>query len=122
MARRIRQIVVYAKVTIVILLLLLLIILGLKNWGYKTHFWPGAVDREMPTLWLMVVTGVFSILVYWVFSKTRRVFADLAELRAQQASRRLLEDQERRTQDLDAQERRIDQKINRALEDDAPEE
>ncbi len=122
MSRPIKQFVVYTKVTIVILLLLLLVLLVIKNWGYRTRFWPGAADQDVPTLWLMLVTAIFSILLYWVFSKTRRVFTDLAELRAQQASHQLLTDQKQRAQDLDAQERRIDQKIQTALDEDAPQE
>lgn len=122
MARRIKQIVVYTKVTIVILLLLLLVLLVIKNWGYRTRFWPGAADQDVPTLWLMLVTAIFSILLYWIFSKTRRVFADLAELRAQQASQQLLADQEHRAEALAAQERRIDEKIQTALDEDAPQE
>lgn len=115
MASRIKQLVVYTKVTIAILLLVGIVILIFKNWGYKTRFWPGAADVDVPTLWLMLATGVLSIIAYWILSKTRRAFADLAKLRDEQAEQRALAEQEQRSKALNEQEHRIDEKIKKAL-------
>jgi uncharacterized oligopeptide transporter (OPT) family protein len=120
MAKRIKQFVIYARVTAVIVLLTVVAVVIAKNWSFKTKFWPWADDRDVPTLWLMLLAGVFSIIAYWVLSKTRRVLADLAELSTEKARLRQHTEQEQRRQELDDQERRIDKKIKDALDDPDP--
>lgn len=121
MAKRIKQFVIYARVTGVVVLLTMVAVLIFQNWGYTTMFWPGAADRAVPTLWLMLLAGVFSIIAYWVLSKTRRAFADLAELSAERTRQRRITEQEQRRRELDDQERRIDEKIKKALKEPDPE-
>lgn len=120
MARQIKQIFVYTKVTCVCLLLAAIVVLIVKNWGFQTRFWPGAAHQDVPTLWLMLVTSLVSIVAYWILSKLRHVFADLAELRADRAQRKAIAEQEHRSKALQEQERRIDKKIQKALEEDNP--
>ena len=69
----------------------------------------------------MLLAGVFSIIAYWVLSKTRRALADLAELSAERARQRRITEQDQRRQELDDQERRIDEKIKKALKEPDPE-
>ncbi len=121
MAKRIKQFVIYARVTAVVALLTLVTVLIIKNWSYTTRFWPGAAEQDVPTLWLMLLAGVFSIIAYWVLSKTRRALADLAELSAERARQRRITEQDQRRQELDDQERRIDEKIKKALKEPDPE-
>lgn len=117
MAKRFKQVVVYAKLTVVVLLGGLILIVILKNWSYRTRFWPGAADRDVRTLWLMLATGLLSIVIYWILSKTRRIYRDLAELRAEQLSQQRRTEQEKRQKALLEQERRIDEKLKNALEE-----
>ena len=115
MAGPVKQITVYAKVTIIVAILLGTIVIIFMNRGYKTRFWPWADQADVPTLWLMLATSIVSISAFWVLSKMRRVWRELADLRLQKATqeRQALEDQRRRQ--LDEQERRIDDKIKKAL-------
>ncbi len=120
MAERFRQVVVYGRVTILCLLAAAVVVLVVKNWDFKTKFWPGASDRDVPTLWLMAATAALAIVTFWIFCRMRRVFGDLSDLRAERARDRQIADQEHRTKTLDEQERRIDAKIQKALEPEKP--
>jgi len=81
---------------------------------YTTKFWPFASEVEVATLWLILATSVGSIVVFWVCTKLRRVFSELRELRLQRDQRRLLDEQRRRQEELNAQEKRIDEKLRNA--------
>ncbi len=117
MAGKIKQVVVYARVTVVCVILALVVVVVFKNWKFETHFWPGAVTAKVKTLWFMIATSAFSIAVFWTLSKMRRVFRDLGQLRAERAERQKAEEQQKRQDHLDQQERRIDEKIKTALDD-----
>lgn len=114
--------VVYCKVSFVGLLFLAIVVLVWQNRGYKTNFWPGAADAQSPvaTLWLILLTSVLSIVVFWVLTKTRRVLRELAEVRAQRAEAQKLATQEQRRKELEEQERRIDAKIKQAIGEGPP--
>ncbi len=111
MGRTTRQFLVYTKVTILCLIVAVVAVFVVKNCGYTTRFWPGAVGEPVSTLWLMLMTGVMSVVIFWILSRMRRIFKDLAELRAEQAA-------ERRRTELLAQEKRIDEKLRKAAEGD----
>lgn len=112
---------VYAKVAAFCLVALAVVVLVVQNCNYQTRFWPGAVDRDVPTLWLILITSILSMIVFWILSKTRRVFVELAEIRAQRAEQKAQSERERRMQELDERERRIDDKIKQAIEEKSSE-
>lgn len=118
MAGTFKQALVYTKVTIIFLILLGVAIVVFKNSGYKTNFWPYADQNQVPTLWLMLATSVVSICVFWLLTKMRRVWRELVEIRAEKAESRRMAAEELRRRQLDEQERRIDEKIQKALEPD----
>ncbi len=122
MTGKIKQLFVYARVTLVCAILALVVVVVFKNWHFETNFWPGAVTAKVSTLWFMIATSAFSISVFWILSKMRRVFRDLALLRADRAELRKAGEHQKRQDHLDQQERRIDEKIQKALDDGSPEE
>jgi hypothetical protein len=115
MAGPIKQITVYAKVTFILAVVLGVVIIIFMNRAYKTRFWPWADQADVPTLWLMLATSVVSIVVFWLLSKMRRVWRELAELQAQKAEQLRQQEEGQRRQQLEEQERRIDDKIKKAL-------
>lgn len=118
MAGPIKQVTVYAKVTIIVAILVGVAVVIFMNRNYKTRFWPWADQAEVSTLWLMLATSVVSVCVFWIFSKMRRVWRELAEIRAQKVEQSRLTEEHHRRQQLDEQERRIDEKIKKALDPD----
>jgi len=118
MVQKLKRLVVYAKVGFVVIVLAAIVVLVFKNRDYQTRFWPGAAEADVPTLWLILVTAILSILVFWILSKMRRVFTELSEIRAERAAQREQAAHEQRRRELDAQERRIDEKLKKGLEGD----
>ncbi|HUN79875.1 MAG TPA: hypothetical protein VMV81_00025 [Phycisphaerae bacterium] len=120
MASRMKQISVYTRLTIVIILFVALVVVVFKNRNYTTNFWPGASSEPVATLWLMLATAILSIIVFWLLSKTRRVFKDLSQLRAEEALESKAAETERLRRNLADQERRIDEKLQRAIGPEQP--
>jgi hypothetical protein len=118
MASKFRQFVVYSKVTLLCVVFLAVGYIVFRNRNFKTNFWPGADGEPVPTLWLMLATSLVSIVVFWVVLRTRRVFRELAEVRADRAASERLAEQGRLKRQLEEQERRIDEKLKRAVGDD----
>jgi uncharacterized membrane protein YcjF (UPF0283 family) len=116
MAGSFKQLVVYTKVTLIVAILLGVAVVVFKNSGYKTRFWPYADQADVPTLWLMLATSVVSVCVFWLLSKMRRVWRELAELRAEKLEKERLAQVEHQRKQLNDQERRIDEKIKKALD------
>ncbi|HKQ50473.1 MAG TPA: hypothetical protein VJZ71_20545 [Phycisphaerae bacterium] len=115
MAGPIKQITVYAKVTLIVAIFLGVATIIFKNRSYETKFWPWAVLAPVSTLWLMLATSVVSVVVFWLLSKMRRVWRELADLRLQKAAQERQAEEDQRRRQLDEQERRIDDKIKKAL-------
>jgi type VI protein secretion system component VasK len=111
----IRQFVVYTKITIIALIVLLLLVIVFNNRSYKTNFWPWADQQPVPTLWLMLATSILSILVFWIFTRLRRVFRELAQLRLENQQAHTVREQDRLRKELNDQERRIDEKLKRGV-------
>ncbi len=109
-----RQLVVYFKVTVLGVLAVLVAVFVVKNCRYETQFWPGAVGEPVPTLWLILMTSVMSVVIFWILSRMRRIFKDLAELRAERAAADLLAKQEQRKLELLEQEKRLEEKLRQA--------
>lgn len=120
MPSRVKQIIVYARLMIVAILFLGIVVVVFMNRNYETNFWPGASGEKVSTLWLILATAAISIIAAWVFSRTRRVFKDLAQLRAEEALELKAAETERLRKSLADQERRIDEKLHRALDPDKP--
>jgi heme/copper-type cytochrome/quinol oxidase subunit 2 len=122
LASRIREFVVYAKVTAILLVVLAVGLIVFMNRSYRTRFWPGASEVEVSTLWLMLATSVTSIVLFWLLCRVRRVFGELGRVRQDRAERERAARQSRLKDELDAQEKRIDAKLKRGLEEGAGDE
>lgn len=85
------------------------------NRNYETRFWPGATDRDLPVLWLMLGSGVSSVIAYWLLTRIRRVMKDVAELAKEKKRSEETAAQARRAAELEQQEKRIDEKLSQAL-------
>ena len=97
MAGSFKQLVVYTKVTFIVAVLLGVAVVVFMNRKYETQFWPWADQAPVSTLWLMLATSVVSISVFWLLSKMRRVWREVADLRAEQLQKeRLVREEQRR--------------------------
>lgn len=118
MAGRFRQFIVYSKVTAICFAGVSAVVVVFMNRNYKTKFWPGATEKEVPTLWLMLGTAVAAIVAFWLLSRIRRIFKEVAQVTQEKKQAEAKAEQARRAEELARQERRIDEKLKHALDDD----
>lgn len=115
MQTKLKQIIVYIKVTGMCLAGIAAILVVFMNRNYETRFWPGATDRDLPVLWLMLGSGVSSVIAFWLVTRVRRVMKDVAELAREKRQSDEAAAQARRAAELEKQEKRIDEKLTKAL-------
>ena len=113
-----RQFIVYAKLAIIVIIVAAVGLVVFMNRNNTTKFWPGASDAPVSTLWLMLATGIASIVLFWILTKLRRVLREVAELSAEKTKADALAKDEQRRHELVEQERRIDEKLKKALDPD----
>lgn len=94
------------------------IVIIFMNRNYKTRFWPGATDRDVSTLWLMLGTAIGSVIIFWLLSRIRRVIRELSEMARERRKAEEQAAQTRRAEELNRQEKRIDEKLKGALGDE----
>jgi len=106
---------VYLKAALVIVLGLLLLIIVLANRGNKTDVWLLVQYEKVPTLWLIAVTAAVSIASFWVLTRVRGLMAQMRKVRIEREEAERLARQKALAAELSETERRIDQKLGRAV-------
>ena len=110
---------VYVRVVLIGLVAVAIAAMLVMNRAYVVSFWFfGLTDtsREINVVWLMIFTAVGTLISWWVFSFGWGLWRDMRDMRrtgaAEKATRALAE----REAELAARERRIDEKVKRAIE------
>lgn len=106
---------VYTKAALVIVLGLLLLIIVLANRGNKTDVWLLVQYQQVPTLWLIAVTAAVSIASFWVLTRVRGLMAQMRKVRMEREESERMARQKALAAELSETERRIDQKLGRAV-------
>ncbi len=106
---------VYLKAALVIVLGLLLLIIVLANRGNKTDVWLLVQYEKVPTLWLIAVTAAVSIASFWVLTRVRGLMAQMRKVRMEREESERMARQKALAAELSETERRIDQKLGRAV-------
>jgi hypothetical protein len=72
----------------------------------------------------MLVSGASAVVIIWILGRVRRVLRDLREVRRARALEAKMDEQRRLAEELDKRESRIDEKIQRSINQpgDAPDE
>jgi type VI protein secretion system component VasK len=125
MAHAIKRIKVYSRLTLLGIVAVLVAIILIKNRNNEVAFWFfGLTDEQeqVNVVWLMVCTAAATLLVWWVLSLGWRLWRDIRELRRLEESKRVKEALNQRERELQERERRIDEKVQEAIEreTDAP--
>jgi carbon starvation protein CstA len=105
-------------VALVAVLALLLLITVLANRGNKTDVWLLAQFEQVPTLWLIAVTAMVSVASFWVLTRVRGLMAQVRKVRAEREEQLRLAKQAALAKELSETERRIDEKLGRAVKDE----
>lgn len=106
---------VYAKLALAAALIVWLLLVVLLNRGNKTDVWFVWQFHQVPTLWLMVVTALISIVSFWLVLRLRGVLREYRQMQSEAEQARRTTEQQAMADRLAAQERRIDEKLRGAI-------
>ena len=111
----VKRIKVYGKFIAVTAVLGAGLLVVLMNLTRKADVWFFRDYREVPTVWLILVTAVVAIAGWWSFRKIVGVIRDLRELRLARQAQRRDEQQQRLAQEIAEREKRLDEKLRRSI-------
>ena len=113
---------VYTKVVLVVIVALAIGTVFFKNRDHQVRFWFfGLVDdgAQINVVWLIVCTAVGAVFSWWVLLAALGTIKDLREVRREGEFEKREKAQQEKAQKLREQERRIDEKVSRAIGKDA---
>ena len=116
-----KQLRVYVRGVAILVAGLAIVLVLVKNSGHTVQFWFfGLTDDTKPVnvVWLLLCTAIAALAARWVFSLAWGLFRDVREIKRQRAINQVTGTLQKRGAELDAQERRIDEKLRRAIADE----
>lgn len=105
---------VYLRIAVVLLVAGAIGLILFKNRSYTVNVWLfGLTDAETPVnvVWVILATAVTTLVLWWVFVLSRGLVRDLRELKREQEAAGLQKASEQKLAELDARQRRIEQKL-----------
>jgi uncharacterized membrane-anchored protein len=116
-----RQLRVYVRLVIVLVVALGVGLVLVQNRGNAAPVWFfGLTDAQTPVnvVWLMLCTAAGTLISWWVLSLAWGLWRDMREVKRQHAENQAKEELGRRMAALDERERRLDEKLKRAIVDE----
>ncbi len=113
-----RQLKLYARLTLLVALALVVATVVTKNWNNRVTVWFFGTYESINVLWLMLCTAAAAIVAWWILSMTRTVWRDLREMFRMSETERTQKVLQKRADELTEMEKRIDRKLKNAIEDD----
>ena len=113
-----KQVKVYTKLGLLLIVAVAIGAVLIKNRSHSVQVWFfGLVDqaKEVNVVWLMVWTAIGAVVSWWVLRATLGLVKDMRELRREEELRERAKTQEELAARLRDQERRIDDKITKAI-------
>ena len=113
-----KQIKLYAKLTLLVALALIVVLVVFKNRDHRVTVWFFATYESINVLWLMLCTAAGAIASWWILATTLTVWRDMRDVYRANAAARQKEETESRAQALADAEKRIDEKLRRSGAED----
>ncbi len=113
-----KQVKVYTKLSLFLIVAVAVGAVLIKNRDHTVQVWFfGLIDpqQRINVIWLMLCTAASAVIFWWVFGTGLGLVRDVRELRRQEEARQSVRAQEELAAKLREQERRIDEKINKAI-------
>ena len=111
-----RKLRVYARLTLMGAVGLLVVLVLFKNRNNQATVWFFHDYEDINVVWLLVITGVGSVIAAWLTRGVLQVAKEVRRIRREEDSARLVQEQEQRARNLVDQEKRIDAKLKASLE------
>lgn len=116
---------VYVRTTLVVIVVIAIGTLLLKNRNNEVAVWFfGVTDESVPinVLWLILVTAAGTLLTWWVLRMARHLLRDIREIERVRERKQLEATQRAKEAELADREKRIDEKLRRAIGSDGGEQ
>ncbi len=120
-----KQIRAYVRGAVVVIVAVAIGLVLVKNRSHAVQVWFfGLTDDTKPVnvVWLMLCTAAATLVTWWVFLLGWRLLREVRELQRERAIKHVATGLEKRTAELDERERRIDEKLHRAIGDEEAQE
>jgi len=111
-----RKLRAYAKLTLMSAVGVLGALVLVKNRNHQATIWFIREHENINVVWLLLITGIGSVMAAWLMRGLFHVIVELKRIRAQDESASIIREQERRSRELAEQEKRIDAKLKASLE------
>jgi Sec-independent protein translocase protein TatA len=115
MGLALRQIKVYGKLGATVVVVAAGLLVALKNLSRTADVWFFRDYRQVPTLWLILVTAVLAVVGWWGIRKVGGVLRDLGGLRQARQAAQQRDEQQQLARELAEREKRIDEKLRRSI-------
>ena len=105
---------------------LVVVVVGLVLFKNRNHevavwfFWLTDPDETVNVVWVMLCTALATLVSWWVVSRGVTLLREVREVRRLQLAKASDERQKARAAELDERERRLDEKLERAITDEDP--
>ncbi len=114
-----RQLGVYVRGAIVLVVAAAIGLVLFKNRGNEVSFWFFGLtgDTEINVVWLILCTAAGTLVTWWALSLGRGIWRDMREVKQVRAIDKAASKLDIRTAELEERERRIDEKLRRAIDE-----
>ena len=113
-----RRLKVYLKLIAIIVAVAMALLVVFANRKRTADVWFFHAYRDIPVLWLILVTAVLAIVGWWGVRKVVGVVRDFRNLRRAQEAQRQTAEQRRLAEEMAQREKRIDEKVRRSITED----
>lgn len=116
-----KRIKVYVRVLVLIVAVAAIALVLVNNRANRVAFWFfGLTDEKQPinVIWLMLCTAAATLICWWGSRFVWGVWREMREVKRLQAVRQAAKEQESRAKELNERERRLDEKLKRAISDE----
>ncbi len=121
-----KQLKVYVRGALILVVGVAISLVLVKNRGHSVPFWCfGFTDDARPVnvVWLMICTAAATLVTWWVLSLAWGLLRDMREVKRLRTVAVATRELENRTVELNQRERRVDEKVQRAIaQGDEPED
>ncbi len=106
---------VYCKLALMAAVAIVVLLVVVCNRQNEAKVWFFTTFEKVNVLYLILITAVGSVALFWVIMRIRGVLREVRQLRKERRAAEQLAQQQRLAEQLASQEKRIDEKIRRSI-------
>jgi len=119
MGLALRRIKVYCKLGLIGAIVIVLVLVVSLNRNNTADVWFFRTYQDLNVLYLMVVTGIGSIVAFWTATRIRGVLKEAREVREAQREAERTAEQKKLADELATREKRLDEKLRRSITEES---